>query len=312
MASIHWMSIMDLVQMIANSEGLLRTLFGSSQRDKKDDTHTSSASLSDEGMPTNLLSAKLSRKDESFFENLVMVHLTRAEQKIVNACIAEMARRDKEDSGNRVDSFQLGVLIMPNKLAEGIMPQQASQTPRTPRRRNRGESVKLEDQGTPQSTSKDPRFTDDDARIKYLKSLVKNIQEEGGQDEAIKKEIDQMQDRKFIATGDLLKEIQARAESLKNRTGYAIRSLVLRVFLPAKTSEAVLRRHPEPAENATPETKKKWQDEVIQELDIHLQQQNEHRRRNPPKITYPPRYWWIIGGMTFFSVLGIVLINILK
>lgn len=306
MAPIQWISIMDLIQLLPKAGNFLSEILG--QGDQKESPQVFS-SLSKDNIPTNFLSAKLTKIDESYFENLVMVHLATAERKIIDACIEEMALRDKGDSGNRVDSFRIGVLIMPNKLAEALVPQQ---TPQTSRRRNRNESVKLEDQGTPQDTPKDPRFTDNDSRIKYLKSLAKSIEEETenvGMPKAIEAEINRMQASKFIATGDLLKEIQMKTEILKNRTGYAIQSFLLRVFLPTAVNEKVLLIHPEPAENADPETKKKWQDAVVDELDTQLQRQNLHRSQNPPKVQYSKRYWFIILGMTLASILGIVFIN---
>lgn len=304
------MSLVDMVQLFGRARGLIGGLFG--QEDQKENPQVFSSMIHESDIPTNILSAKLTKIDESYFENLTMVYLKSTERNIVNQCIAEMEIRDKKDSGNRVDSFRIGVLIMPNKLAEALVPQQA---PQASRRRDKKASVKLDVQNT-QTTTSDPRFTDDDSRIKYLKAFAKNVEEQTLNGAtiatAIATEINRLEKSKFIATGDLLQEIQAKAEAIKNRTGYVIQSFLLRVFLPTAVNEKVLLIHPEPAESADPETKKKWQHNVINELDVKLKEQNLHRRQNPPKIQYSNQYWYIIGGMTLASILGIVLINLIN
>ena len=304
------MSLVDVVQLIGRARGLIGGFFG--QEDHKENPVVFSSLIHESYIPTNILSAKLTKIDESYFENLTMVYLKSTERDIINQCITEMEVRDRKDSGNRVDSFRIGVLIMPNKLAEALVSQQ---TPQTSRRRDKKKSVKLEEESTQIKTS-DPRFTDDDSRIKYLKAFAKNIEEQtlngATITTAITVEIDRLEKSKFIATGDLLQEIQVKAEAIKNRTGYTIQSFILRVFLPSTVNEAILVSYPEPAESADPETKKKWQDAVVDELDTQLQRQNLHRSQNPPKVQYSKRYWWIIGGMTLTSVLGIVLINLIN
>lgn len=154
-----------------------------------------------------------------------------------------MDRRDDDKYGSRVDSFRIGVLIMPNKVGEEIVTDTAPKS--APEEKGKKKEKQPEEAKT--ITRKvDPRFTDDDARVVYLKYLAGLVEAEmkipGGKNEAdaITAVINYLEADKFLVTGESLQKAKVLAEKAAD----ASFEEVLHFRLGKEEYDGVKNRHP--------------------------------------------------------------------
>lgn len=231
---IHFASIMDMIQMSPKVISLLGNFFG--DRKKTAEPTMTGGTKSDEDIPTGLLSEKFNKVDESHWQALMPL-LDTTTLWSIRKLIERMKIRDDTDHGSRVDSFRIGVLLMPNKLAEETVSQPTGQQGNTTRRR----------QTVPQKT--DPRFTDKDSRVAYLKYVGDLISIEmalrQNVEEAVDAIIQYLEDDGFLTTGYWL----TKAKELAEKTADELYEEILR-FRLGEEYEAIGSSHPQ----ASPES----------------------------------------------------------
>lgn len=246
---MNFMSVMDIVQLLSRARSSFSGIFGHKEGATK--PTPSSEVKGDENIPTGLISEKFTKVDESHWQAL-MTHLGAGVSGTVRKIIMEMKRRDDADHGSRVDSFRIGVLLIPYKETEETVtrkvpkadtPAEVSDASDVQQQRRRQE--KKPEKGAEETITRksDPRFTDKDSRALYLKYLNDLVQSEmvGGKDEsaAIAAVIDYLEADGFLTTGEMIQKAKKFAEN----TGNAAFEEVLRFRLGAEYDD-IKNRHP--------------------------------------------------------------------
>jgi hypothetical protein len=263
----------------------------------------SSELKSEEGLPTGLLTEKFTLIDESYWQTLKK-HLDAPVAKTVGKLIVEMKKRDKMDNGNRIDSFRIGVLIMPNKITEEIK----TETTSAPADKKEEKSKSTAAEKTVKTTSKkiDPRFTDNDTRVLYLNHLTKLVKAEmdvdkKSEDEAIVIVVDNLEAEKFLVTGETFQ----KAKELSEKAADGTFEEVLRFRLGKEDYERIGRENP----RISREKKDKYQ-ERLRELRLRFLKEREARRqaeiltKSREKLTPCDRT--IVGGLWIIFALVIL------
>lgn len=233
---MNFMSIMDMVQMSPKIVGFFSNLFGGKISGKKSTIGSgqTAEAKSDENLPTGLLSEKFTKVDESYWQTLMPL-LDDTTRWSVRNLTERMKILDDADHGSRVDSFRIGVLLMPNKLVEEDAPQTNQQANKQPRRR--------------QTQQVDPRFTGKDSRIIYLKYVSDLISIEmplrESKEEAIDAVIKYLENDGFLTTGYWL----TKSKELAEKTAGEVYEEILR-FRLGEEYEAIGSSHPQ----ASPES----------------------------------------------------------
>lgn len=224
---IQLMSMVDAVQLLGRARGFFGGLFGNKEADKK--ASPSSDTKSDEGLPEDLLTEKFTKVDEGHWQQLMVYVGRQTTMAVVRKIINEMKQRDNADNGNRINSFRIGILLMPNKMIDVKQPQSQQQQ----RRRQQSQTTK----------QVDPRFTDQDSRVKYLRHLSELIQSEmtAGKSEAdaVATIVDYLEADGFLSTGAL----QQKAKQLAIKTGENLFEETLRLRLGDKYDK-IKRQYP--------------------------------------------------------------------
>jgi hypothetical protein len=235
---LNFMSVVDLMQLVGKGKKVFGGLFGGGGHKEEENKPASSEIKGDENLPTGLLSEKFTRVDESYWQ-LLMTHLDAPVAKTLRALEKEMDQRDDADSGSRIDSFRIGVLIMPNKVGEEVVTESA------PEKKKKREEKQPEEAKTV-TRKVDPRFTDNDARVVYLKYLAGLVEAEmkmpGGKNEAdaITTVINYLEADKFLVTGETLQRAKALAEKAADTSFEE----VLRFRLGKEEYDDIKNRHP--------------------------------------------------------------------
>lgn len=235
------MSVVDAVQLISKARGVIGGMLGRNKEEGK--TSPETEVKGDESLPTGLLTEKFTRKDESHWQ-LLMTYLEVPVSRIIRKLVVQMSHRDKADSGNRVDSFRIGVLIMPNKITE----ETETETTSAPKGKKDKEEKEKPVEKTVKTTTRkiDPRFTNDDARVKYLKYLSDLTNAEmkppcnKSEDNAIVEVIKYLEADEFIATGEMIQ----KAKKLGEKSGDAVFEETLRFRLGAEEYDRIKRENP--------------------------------------------------------------------
>lgn len=252
---LNIMSIVDLFQLLGRARGVFKGFFGTEGEAK---AKPESEVKSEEELPKGIFAEKFTRLDESYWQKLVSL-LDARTATIVRRLEAEMKRRDDLDHGERIPSFRIGVLNMPNKVSEETVT-----TVRQPEAKGMRRRQQQQQQPQPEAAQEtiarkiDPRFTPNDARILYLKWLAELVQTEmsggkgigfvqpgttGGksEDEAIGAVIDYLEADGFLVTGDLL-------QKAKEIGGEAVENLfeeTLRFRLEKEVYDKIKTDHPD-------------------------------------------------------------------
>lgn len=288
---IHFVSIMDLIQMLGKAKGMF-SFFG--HKEEKPATPTSEVK-GDENLPTGLISEKFTRADESHWQQL-MLYLAAPVATIIRNIVTAMKNRDDKDGGSRVDSFRIGVLIMPNKLGEEVVSKAAkSGEAHHARRRGGKDSGSAEHETITRKI--DPRFTDEDARVLYLKYLAGLVQAEVAsgkkESDAVSSVIDGLEADGFIVTGAMLQ----KAKKLAREAAEAAFEETLRFRLGDEYDD-IKNRHPK----ASPQQ--------LRELRLCALRARENYRtqelRAGTRKALTEKHWLIIAAPVIVTVIAVI------
>ncbi len=288
----------------------IKGLDGLFSRGRGQGVKASSEIKSDDTLPKGLLTEKFTKVDDSYWQAM-MTLVDAGTFSVIQKLVAEMKRRDDEDRGRRVDSFRVGVLIMPNRVTEEVVTKKA-QVPPDQDKGASGASKAQRDEKKPGKSDgpqetvirkNDPRFTDKDLRILYLKRLAglvsAQINVNVTEAQAIASVIDSLEADGFLTTGKMRQQIKEEAE----KTLEAGLEEVLR-FRLGKTYERIGKRHTRSSEKQ------------LQKLRLqHLQAREERRARrirtgDRKRITpRSRRIITIIVGVAFLTILSGILFH---
>lgn len=216
-------TMVDIYQLLGKAKGMF-SFFG--HKEEKPATPSSEVK-SDENIPTGLISEKFTKVDESHWQAL-MTHLGTEVSGTVRKLVMAMKRRDDADHGSRVDSFRIGVLLIPYKETKETVTRKAAAQPKADApaevsdasdvQQQRRRQEKKPEKGAEETITRksDPRFTDKDSRVLYLKYLTDLVQSEmvGGKDEAaaIATVIDYLEADGFLTTGEMIQKVKKLGE----------------------------------------------------------------------------------------------------
>lgn len=179
---------------------------GASDGKKSDGKPSADSETSDKNLPTNLFTEKFTQVDNSYWEYLLSL-LPLEVETTIRKITDRMSERDKakETTGDRVNSFRIGTLLMPNKITEEVIEKTVPQQGQG----GKGGGTKKETTTRKSDTRFDP---DKDSRIKYLVRLHKSVEQlvASGKEEdaAINTVIDRLEQSGFLSTDSLKKKVK--------------------------------------------------------------------------------------------------------
>lgn len=243
---INFMSVVDLVQVLGRTKGFFGSLFGTRKEEHK--LPPESEFKRDEDLPTGLIAEKFTRTDESRWKQIMSL-LSPADAMIIRKIIAAMKLRDKGtkevkgDGGQRVGSFRVDVLQMLNRVTEETVREKAKKEKGEEEGKGKDKEPKKDTAEKTLTRKVDPRLTEKDARVLYLRHLAQSIRESAtagkSEDDAIKEMVDAFEAEESIVTGELRQRIKKAAEE----TGEAALEEILR-FRIGKQYDRLKQRNP--------------------------------------------------------------------
>lgn len=205
---------------------------GASDGKKSDGKPSADSETSDKNLPTNLFTEKFTQVDNSYWEYLLSL-LPLEVETTIRKITDRMSERDKakETTGDRVNSFRIGTLLMPNKITEEVIEKTVPQQGQG----GKGGGTKKETTTRKSDTRFDP---DKDSRIKYLVRLHKSVEQlvASGKEEdaAINTVIDRLEQSGFLSTDSLKKmaeELFGKGKTIAKETSHKAKLASYHLFL---------------------------------------------------------------------------------